>query len=134
VKVGDMSDLEKTRAITFLSLLGATLILLFALRSDFDPRTQHTIDPLQLCAVTKGALCDDPQPGARHASSFEVVELGQMVVTASRATTIADLGALTVTASRLARVADLGSMTITAPRATLAQARPASAAGFQTAI
>ena len=98
-----MSELEKTRAITFLSLLGATLIVLFALRSEFDPNTRHAVDPLQLCAVTKGAFCDGlEQPGTRDAANVQVVELGAMVVTAPRVSTVADLGSMTITAPRTA--------------------------------
>jgi hypothetical protein len=102
-----MSDLERNRAITFLSLLGVTLLALIGLQSDFVPQARPG-DALQLCAVSKGALCDEAAPieASKHALQHDAAELGHMLVTAPRTVSpstpaVADLGTMTVTARRV---------------------------------
>lgn len=122
-----MSKLNKVRALAALMVLAAALAVLLVLPS-YD-RGAQPVDPLALCATTKGALCERSQAeeidreAIRNATT---AVLGEITVSARResaapvASTAADaslLGTMTVTASRL-------------PRAALARAK--SVPGAQT--
>lgn len=52
-----MSDLEKARAATLLSIIAIVLAVLSAVRGDagFGPARES----IEVCAASKGALCDD---------------------------------------------------------------------------
>jgi hypothetical protein len=109
-----MSDLEKHRALTLVAVVAAALFGLFAYQSR-GVSTQHSgiRDPLELCAASKGALCDETPadtvaaaPGT-PATAQVVHELGRLLVSAPR---VRDETTKT-------QVALLGSITVTAPRA-----------------
>jgi hypothetical protein len=56
-----MSEMEKFRALTLVAVLTVALAGLFAYQLR-DVTVQHSgvRDPLELCAASKGALCDEP--------------------------------------------------------------------------
>jgi hypothetical protein len=101
-----MSELEKIRAVSFLSILTIMLVVLFALQS----RTPHAPEPkrnaIELCAVSKGALCDDP---AAHA---QVAVVGSMTVVADRlpGTRMTELEASTEAALHLAEMREAAEL------------------------
>lgn len=64
-----MSELEKIRAISFLSILTITLIVLFALQSRTAGAPTPASEALQICATSKGALCPDPSLGGVHSAA-----------------------------------------------------------------
>lgn len=120
-----MSELEQIRAVTLLSLLGAVLLVLFSLRSHNGMPALPSPDPLRLCAVTHGAICEPvgQQAPTRYAGRDDVATLGHILVTAPR---------LVPSPRRFASiesVALLGSMTVTAPKPV--EFRDASAAGHR---
>lgn len=104
-----MSEVEKFRALTLVALLTLALAGGFAYQSR-DVAVQHSgvRDALELCAASKGALCDETAAGKVAGTDIaDVHDLGHIVVTATR---VAD------EASDL-QIAFLGSITVTAPRA-----------------
>lgn len=116
-----MSELEKIRAISFLSILTITLIVLFALQSRTDAPTPSAPEALQLCAISKGALCPDPSLGGVHSGAGNArAKRGALIVTSVQPTPtgylvsgdapVSMLGEMTVVAARLPtdRLADLG--------------------------
>lgn len=103
-----MSEQEKLRALTLVAILTVSLVGLFSFRSEVGAgyHPSHR-DSLELCAASKGAICDEA-PAKQLVKASWVVNLGHIVVTASR---------LPEPAPEAAQVAFLGSITVTAPRA-----------------
>jgi hypothetical protein len=102
-----MSELEKIRAISFLSILTITLIVLFALQSRAFAPLSPASEALQLCATSKGALCPEPA-GAAHASHGAHAKRGALIVTTRQPTPsqvrtddATVIGEMTVVAARL---------------------------------
>lgn len=99
-----MSELEKVRAASFLSVLTIALVVLSGLRQDtgFAAPARESIE---VCAVTKGALCDDAAPAHRAQGAGAPVRVSD----ATRASApiagepIADLGSITVTGQSTGR-------------------------------
>lgn len=120
-----MSELEKIRALSFLSILTITLVVLFALQSRGFDATGPATNSLQTCATSKGALCPEGALGGVHsaAGAAAPAELGALLVTTPRPAPAARMG------SGVAPVAFLGQMTVVADRlptnrlADLAEAR-----------
>jgi hypothetical protein len=55
-----MSEIEKQRARVLVTVVTLSLIGLFAYQSQQRPTTAaHVRDSLELCAVSKGAICDE---------------------------------------------------------------------------
>jgi hypothetical protein len=105
-----MSEVEKFRALTLVTVLAAALLALFAFQSRGANALHSGVrDPLELCAASKGTLCDETADStvAGAAATADIADLGHIVVTAPRG---GDEG------SDL-QVAYLGSITVTAPRA-----------------
>lgn len=121
-----MSELEKMRAISFVSILTITLIVLFAVQS----RSVAPVSPaeaLQICATSKGALCPDPSLGGAHSAARDTrAKRGALIVTTPQPTPVA------LIAPGDAPVAVLGEMTVFAARlptnrlADLAETREAA--------
>jgi len=108
-----MSELEKFRALTLVTVLAVALLGLFTYQSRGATAQHSARDPLELCAASKGTLCDETTAdkvagAAGMADITDVVhDLGHIVVTAPRARDEAPGS----------QVAFLGSITVTAPRA-----------------
>jgi hypothetical protein len=77
-----MSETKKLGVLTFIWAAALALTVLFALETDNAPEARQR---LELCAMSKGALCDVPgeQPPA-VASPLSVADLGAMRVLARR--------------------------------------------------
>lgn len=101
-----MSELEKIRAISFLSILTITLIVLFALQSSSVAPASRASEALQLCATSKGALCPDPGIASVHSTRGAHAKRIGLNVSTPQPTPIAfndapALGQMTVVAARL---------------------------------
>jgi hypothetical protein len=55
-----MSEIEKQRALTLVTVVTLGLVGLLAYQSQHQPTTAAGLrDSLELCAVSKGAICDE---------------------------------------------------------------------------
>jgi hypothetical protein len=81
-----MSDVEKVRAASFLSIITIVLVVLVAMQERDARVATPARETIELCAVTKGALCHDAVESAERVVVREQapVELGQMVVVGER--------------------------------------------------
>ena len=78
-----MSDVEKIRAANFLSIITIALVMLVALQERDARLAAPARETIELCAITKGALCHDATDSAeRVVRERAPVELGQMLVVA----------------------------------------------------
>ena len=84
IEGGHMSDIEKVRAGSFLSIITLLLVVLVAWQERDTRVAAPARDSIELCAITKGALCHDATPSAEPVVAGKVapVELGQMLVVA----------------------------------------------------
>lgn len=112
VEEGNVSELEKIRALSFLSVLTIMLIVLFALQSRSLDATGPATNSLQTCATSKGALCPEGALSGVHsaAGAGAPAEVGATLVTTPRLAPAARTG------SGVAPVAFLGEMTVVADR------------------
>jgi hypothetical protein len=100
-----MSEQEKIRAIQFFTVLGALLLVLFSLQSPDSGATQGR-EPLEVCAASKGAICDDPA-SPEHRLAIRGAETVGQAMECAPAPELTDssgaqlMGSMTVTASRL---------------------------------
>src|SRR5688572_27858747 len=79
-----MSDVEKIRAASFLSIITIAPVLLVALQERDGRIAAPARETIELCAVTKGALCHDATGSAeRVAREPAAAQLGQMLVVAA---------------------------------------------------
>jgi hypothetical protein len=60
-----MSELEKARAASLLSVITIALVVLSVLKSDLAPGTPAR-ESIEVCAASKGALCDDAVAPVTH--------------------------------------------------------------------
>src|SRR5262245_55809365 len=101
-----MSEQEKIRAIQFFTLLGAVLLVLFSLQSS-DFSASQGRDPLEVCAASKGAICDDPASPEHRLAIRGAEKVGQVLECAPKPDTQLSaspdtqlIGTMTVTATR----------------------------------
>jgi len=105
-----MSEAEKIRAVSLVSVIAITLALMVSLQGRTAQFQVPVRSALEICAASKGAVCDLPANQAlaapiRHAN-VPVSELGAMIIVASP---------LGLSDADLLAAADLGRMTVTAP-------------------
>jgi len=102
-----MSELEKIRAASFLSILTIALVVLAVLQARGPEVAAPARESLEVCAASKGALCDDAVAApTQHAREEVPAALGQTVVAAQRDATML--------AAARAPVGFLGEMTVVA--------------------